>query len=80
MNLTDIKVQPCSLMDDYDLAMKELHNAIIVKAAGIRDGKLTREELAEITQLQAATLVIRNQIANKLIDLSWLSVPEDQRR
>lgn len=67
MNLSDVEVHPCEMMDAYDLALMALHKQII---AGQYD---------LVPHLQGEVLKIRNKIAEKLHEHSWLSVPEDQR-
>ena len=58
MNISNVEVTPCALMDAYDLALRNLHQEIMLQS-------ITRERDQDaIAQLQGASLVIRNKIAD----------------
>ena len=69
MNLTDITPIQCTLMDQYDEAMKALHKVILV------DGRAS-----EIRAAQEKVMTTRNRIAQTFIDHSWCGVPAESRR
>lgn len=56
MNITDIEVIPCELMDRYDIALRELHKTILSRV-----GYDTA-----IRHHQTVVLKIRNEIAERL--------------
>ena len=58
MNISNVEVTPWALMDAYDLALRNLHQEIMLQS-------ITRERDQDaIAQLQGASLVIRNKIAD----------------
>lgn len=69
MNLSGIPVQPCSLMDEYDVALRDLHKTILSRS-------YTEEQIKEH---HIKVITIRNEIAKRLLSESWSRVPADQR-
>lgn len=68
MNITNIKIYPSGILDDYDAQLYALHNIIV------ENGKVS-----DLRAAQERVLNIRNKIAEKLHEHSWCGVPEEQR-
>lgn len=66
MNISGIEATPCSIMDRYDLACKELHQYILTSRAG------DLRTMEKIRALQARVVSIRNEIAEELFRLESL--------
>lgn len=68
MNISGVTIYPCAKMDNYDIALKELHRVI-----------LERGSENEIAIHQAEVLRIRNEIAKELHTHSWCGIPAENR-
>lgn len=68
MNISGVTIYPSAKMDNYDLALRDLHRAILENGT-----------MKEIAIHQAEVLRIRNEIAKELHSHSWCGIPAENR-